>query len=348
MPFRNALGKSQTEFGSHIGYSRSAVASAETTPGVPSDAFLKALIERFPTDKAAIEAAYAQYATAPKRETPQPPNRVPPIVQAVENHIAWGELRTARRQIQLALRSATDHTRFLLLEQLGRIEAMGGGFTPSDLHILEAIELGEQLYPGDDRVIALWDQMLDQLIRSWQYELAEEQLERALVSHVDSPILWLRKGVLSWHRHRYSEAYADLTTALQLGAARLTVLHSRGQVLAEWGNYEAAVTELDEVIAESRISLAQAAYARSTRAYALYKLGETTQAFQEFALAQAITPDNAWLHYFRARCYEEREDPFLAVSEYGLALALQEPRLNQPKAEYAHAALERLPSLPRR
>src|SRR5579884_4096452 len=60
-----------------------------------------------------------------------------------------------------------------------------------------------------------------------------------------------------------------------------------------------------------------AAYARSMRAYVLMQRDEKDRAFAEFAEAEKVTPENAWLHYFRALCYGQLGDTDQLVAGLG-------------------------------
>jgi tetratricopeptide (TPR) repeat protein len=77
---------------------------------------------------------------------------------------------------------------------------------------------------------------------------AHHVLDETLSEHPDAPQLWLQKGELLWIEQAYDGAYAALTTALTLNADRKEVLRLRSQVLAEWGNVDAALDDIAEFL----------------------------------------------------------------------------------------------------
>jgi tetratricopeptide (TPR) repeat protein len=168
---------------------------------------------------------------------------------------------------------------------------------------------------------------------------ALELVDAGLQVSPRDPALWLRRGKVLWYAHRFSDAHASLTAAEQHGEMRARVLHARGQVLAEWGVFEQAIEELDFVLARGRTPTS-AAYARSGRAYALAHIGQFERALVEFTLAEDVTPHNSWLHYLRARCYDDVGDVARAVAGYSIAVAAQAPALNSPKREFALRRME--------
>lgn len=101
-------------------------------------------------------------------------------------------------------------------------------------------------------------------------------------------------------------------------------------MLSEWGRFEEAVLELTEAMQRAASFVAEA-YARNSRAHALAGMGEINRALDEFALAEAATPGNAWLHYFRARCYDDMGEFARAADCYVQSLNAKSPALNGPK-----------------
>ena len=143
---------------------------------------------------------------------------------------------------------------------------------------------------------------------------------------------------MHWHDHDYASAYACLLAATTHGAPRHRVLYVRGQVLAEWGNFEAAVADLSAALRLS-IDADHAAYARTTRAFAYANLGRTKMAMREFAAAENVTPDNGWLHYFRALSHRLMGDEETCFRGLERALRANVPPLNAKKREHALALL---------
>jgi hypothetical protein len=83
------------------------------------------------------------------------------------------------------------------------------------------------------------------------------------------------------------------------------------------------------------------AYARSARALGLGGIGRFPEAIKELAAAEQVTPDNAWLHFNRARVLDWQGDP-AACASYVRSLVLQSPPLNRPKRQMAQLRLRDL------
>lgn len=158
--------------------------------------------------------------------------------------------------------------------------------------------------------------------------------EAFLAKQPHSGRIWRRKGIAEWYDNRLTAAFGSLSASLAHGVPRPRVVHARGQVLAEMGDYDGAITELTEAL-EAPLTPKSAAYARSTRAYAMFMQGDQNGAISEFAAAEAVTPDNGWLHWFRARAHESIGNH--PAAERGLARALEcrVPALNRTKRAYA-------------
>lgn len=173
-------------------------------------------------------------------------------------------------------------------------------------------------------------------IERYEEEIAVCEAFLAMQPH--SGRIWRRKGIAEWYDDRLTLAFGSLSASLTLGFARPRVLHARGQVLAELGDYEGAITDLGEALA-APLTPRSAAYAQSTRAYAMFMSGDQDEAMSEFAAAGAVTPDNGWLHWFRARAHESIGDLAAAQRGFERALECRVPALNRTKRNYALQAL---------
>ncbi len=74
------------------------------------------------------------------------------------------------------------------------------------------------------------------------------------------------------------------------------MLHARRQVLAELGRYGEAIEELTEALTFSRSDFSNAQL-RSAHAFSVGTTGDLDAALGEFAAAELIIPDSAWLHF---------------------------------------------------
>ena len=225
--------------------------------------------------------------------------------------VAWGQLATIAAQ---------------------RVDAAG---------VLVAAEEAMELLPQVDERKAFFaaiDGVALVLTHQEQYDVAVDVLKRFLNIAFDSARLWRRYGCVRWYEGLSVEAYAALSRALDLGAPRQRIVHARGQVLAELGQWSEAIQELTEAIDSPRSSMS-IAYAQGARAFAIGMQGDLERATAEFALAESVVPSNAWLRYFRAICYNEHGMHDQAIEEMETALCLHVPSLTAAKRARAQQLL---------
>ena len=173
------------------------------------------------------------------------------------------------------------------------------------------------------------------------YDMASRLVSGALQIIPHDGFLWQRLGCVRWYSGDLIGSYSALTTALSEGEERSRVIHVRGQVLAEMGSFRLAISELDEALSTPR-STHSAAYAGSTRAYAIGMSEDLEQSLREFAIAEDVTPNNAWLHYFKGLCYYHYEMKDEAIASMRRSLASDAPSLSRPKREIAEGLVNRL------
>jgi len=197
--------------------------------------------------------------------------------------------------------------------------------------ISEAVELCEGSAENEDLILTI-DRLAVRLTDKESYTEAVSMVSNALRHLPHEGVLWRRLGCIHWYAGALVDAYSALSTALEEGASRPRVVHARGQVLAEMGRFGEAISELDEALSVAR-STQSAAFARSTRAYAIGMNGDLGAALTEFDRAEAETPGNAWLHYFRGLCYHFYDMNTEAVEDLNRALSCDAPPLTRPKRE---------------
>jgi tetratricopeptide (TPR) repeat protein len=207
-------------------------------------------------------------------------------------------------------------------------------------NFLKAIDAARRSADGV-REEAYLERLALRLTQAECYEEAERFVVAAVARNFYNTTLWRRLGVVRWYANALLDAYAALSVALLLGHPRNHIVHARGQVLAELGQHEAAIVELTEAIDIARTPLSKA-YARSSRAWAHAQGGDKDLALEEFAEAERETPDNGWLHFFRARCYDLGSDSELALSSFNVALQSSAPPLTRAKREFALARVAAL------
>ncbi|HSB69265.1 MAG TPA: hypothetical protein VLT62_08050, partial [Candidatus Methylomirabilis sp.] len=144
-------------------------------------------------------------------------------------------------------------------------------------------------------------------------------------------------AIVDWYDGALDAAVAEFEQALTAGIDRITVLQGLGQARVERGDFQLGIEELTAVVEHHPDDLARA-YARSTRAVGFGGIGRFRDALEELAAAEQVTPDNAWLHFNRARVLDWQRDPRASAS-YIRSLVLTSPPLNRPKRQMAQRRL---------
>ncbi|MHB8510857.1 MAG: tetratricopeptide repeat protein [Actinomycetota bacterium] len=334
--------RTQQQFASWLGIKRTLIANAEGGRA-PGPTLRAALVKRFPKRVQDI-------ATAISNDFPRPNNRVSrelskspetSILRRSRGLILHGRHAEAVNALQAAVADLADE------EELVRCYRLLG-----EAHYVlqqkdkayESWNQGLQIaVASSHKEIEAWmrNKIASQLTREDRFVEALNVVDEGLHRDFNSWKLWRRRGIVSWHAHDFAAAYAALTTAMEHGCPRQRSIHARGQVLAEWGQLEAAIDELGEAVANAETPLA-VAYARNARAFALGQLGKTDAAFQEFSEVEKVEPNSGWLHYFKGRCFEIAGDLGLAADSYRKSLVSMSPPLNEPKRRFVSERLSEI------
>jgi tetratricopeptide (TPR) repeat protein len=331
------------DFASRLAVGEGTIANIRSGERQRSDKLMTALIEAFPGREEEIADAYER---SPEPKTTRSPKVSKGLGQKrVEAQLRFGRVSEARKAITLQLETESEEgERFWLYQKLADI-CFSESVDEDGLEALaSAIEAGEHVPAANGRAIVLRNRLASRLQRRDEFAAAHAVLDRGLLLDREADLLWRRKGIVHWYEHAYSDAYAALATALQFKHPLRRIIHSRGCVLAEWGNYEAALRDLNDILDSGKYQFTpiSAAYARTHRAYVFSKLGETERALGEFSQAEQIIPDSSWLHYFRALCYLDSGQTQLAIEGLALALSCQGTHLNLPKRLHAEEILHDL------
>jgi|SRR5579862_7364861 len=335
--------EAQLDFAARVGITRQQYGMIKAGKRRPDSSLRDALVARFPECQSEIEKLYADVETERLARREQRSSAHAGLDKRLQrliaNSIKVGRIEEARAGIARSLEGAqSPATRVWLLDQLADLESTDGNPDAAIAARREAIRYAHASGLHDDE-LRLCLTLARLLTVSQQYVAAHEAVDECLKDHPDAGALWRRKAIVHWYEHQYPDAYACLASARTNGVPLSRIVHTRGQVLAEWGNYTAAVEDLTQAVDEAT-SPANAAYARSTRAYALANLGDVDHAMSEFALAETVTPANAWLHYFRALCHGKIGDEERLCNGLKRALECEVPRLNSPKQAHAIAILK--------
>jgi tetratricopeptide (TPR) repeat protein len=163
------------------------------------------------------------------------------------------------------------------------------------------------------------------------------------------------RAAARWYAGELEEAIRDYSRALELKPNDILSLSGRGQVLAELGQSERAIQDLNlalETLQGSPVADPSwskwyeqiEAFVHNGRGVALAALGENGSAMSEFEISIAKSPENAWVYYNRARVYDHSRNFGNARSDYQAALTKRSPALNPAKREHAQERLREISS----
>jgi tetratricopeptide (TPR) repeat protein len=230
--------------------------------------------------------------------------------------------------------SPTDRaTAWLIMSDIDLRRGAYDGATNAVKNALEASASVERQADLETLIVPV-DRLAVRLTDTEQYELAEQITTSALSLLPNSGRLWRRLGCIQWYAGELIGALAAFNAALTNGESRSHVIHERGQVLAELGQFRAAIEELTEALNYPR-SKDSEAFALSTRAYAYGMTKDLKIALSDFAIAETVTPNNAWLYYFRGLCYLFNDMNDEAKRELQKSLTKTLPPLTHIKRERA-------------
>lgn len=179
--------------------------------------------------------------------------------------------------------------------------------------------------------------IIQALFEDEEYGLARALTLSALERFPNEPELKCQLAAIDWYDGALDAAVAEFEEAVAAGMDRVTVLQGLGQARIELGDFERGIEELTTVIEHYPDHVGRA-YARSTRALGLGGIGRFREALEEFAIAERVTPNNAWLHFNRARVLDWQGDSGASAS-YIRSLVLDSPSLNRPKRQMAQRRL---------
>lgn len=251
----------------------------------------------------------------------------------------WRELRNVSRtsiKVRKAIEKLARRIRDLLKAQREEEQSHLPVITSDSSRGYRAHTKGEEVDEGD------WIDSV--LLAQAAREDEEYGLARALLlevqDHSPNPAILHELAIVDWYDGALDSAVEEFEQVLDAGMDRILVLHGLGQALVERGDFERGIEELTTVIEHDPDAISRA-YARSTRALALGGLGRFEDALKELAATEQVTPDNAWLHFNRARVLDWKGDPD-ATRSYIRSLLLCSPPLNRPKRLMAQRRLAEL------
>jgi tetratricopeptide (TPR) repeat protein len=151
------------------------------------------------------------------------------------------------------------------------------------------------------------------------------QVQRAAVDRLPAYVdALIGLAFAEWYAGSPADAEATFALALGVSASAARATGGRGQVLAELGEYDKALANLDPVVF-SVLPLEEEVDARSARAMALSGLGRTEEADKELAMASRQAPGRARTHRRAGRIAMLRQQNEHAIAEFRLALDAKPP-----------------------
>jgi tetratricopeptide (TPR) repeat protein len=245
--------------------------------------------------------------------------------------LASGELALAEEQVEKALQASSDTDLRLRAEAesfLGNIAHERGKPKEAEARYRAAAPLFEVLQdtPAVARILAAIGQSL--LAQGRRAEAVDEL--RAAVGRVPNDLtVQTELAWTLWHLGQQSAAIAVLTGVLAIDGNSPEALRARGEILADVGDAESALRDLDRVRRQHRPSV------RAARGFALATLGNFGAADQEIDTALTEAPGSGPVLLYAARVAALGGDPVVAAELASRALAATAPPLLPHQREAA-------------
>jgi|GEM_PF-2952626 len=174
------------------------------------------------------------------------------------------------------------------------------------------------------------------------YDAATEILAEAL--EYDTPlqnVLLQERAACLWYAGQLVEALDDLNAVLESEEDLPGALASRGHVLVELGEYEAALADLDRAVEKLQQQGCDRALAAALngRSVALGGLERWDEAWQNWEQSLTLRPDNAWLHFNGGVLNLGQNESARAGWCFALALQCSDPQLPPRKRLQARGYL---------
>jgi tetratricopeptide (TPR) repeat protein len=173
-------------------------------------------------------------------------------------------------------------------------------------------------------------EQFDEVIRITTQLLEEDENSIAALHH---------RGTAYWYSQQLVEAAEDFSAILQDHPELTFARSGRGQVLAELGDVDAALLDLNQAVTEyeNAGSSTDLAYSLSGRALTAVAREQWDAADEDLDRSLLLAPGNAWSMYHRGLLHHGRRDSQSASWCFRLALALNDPALPPHKRAKAQA-----------
>lgn len=229
-----------------------------------------------------------------------PPSAADPAgsLLAAGRALTRGELDTAQRYAQAALRTAPDTD----LGLRARVESLLGNIALEREKPIEAeshYRTAADLFGADRDIPAATTQLAavgQTLIAQDRLQEAVEELRAAIDRAPSDPVMQTDLALALWRLGESRAAVSVLTAfLLRVDGGNSVALRARGEILADLGEARQAISDLDRVTLEERPA------GRAARGLALARLGDQAHANVEVDNAVAEAPRNGAVLLYAAR-----------------------------------------------
>lgn len=243
-----------------------------------------------------------------------------------------------------------DHEKpFTHLIDLAVSRLQGGDFAAAREPLLRALDYKTQV---KEPPFLEW--ILNWLSIAWEatedYEEWAAFFSEFILRNPEHALAYHLRAEAYWYGGDLHNAIADYSKALELNRHDVSAFLGRGQVLMECRDFGQALEDLKRALAGvETVEGASVAWRAQFEAFARNGLAATYagleqfgRALEEFDRSIALWPENAWVHYNRAKAYQDHGDQKNAAKNYALALKKEQPKLTATKRADAEAALRAL------
>ena len=245
--------------------------------------------------------------------------------------LAAGELALAEEQAEKALRASADTDLRLHAEAesfLGNIAHERGEPTKAEARYRAAAPLFEVLQ-DTPAVACLLAAIGQSLLAQGRRAEAVDKLRAAVGRIPNDRTFQTKLGWTLWYMGQPRAAIAVFTGVLAIDGNAPEALRARGEILADMGDAESALRDLDRVRRQQRPST------RAARSLALATLRNLDAANQEIDTALTEAPENGSVLLYAARVGALGGDPPMAADLVRRALAATDPPLPSHQREVA-------------
>ncbi|MBI3861075.1 MAG: tetratricopeptide repeat protein [Planctomycetia bacterium] len=178
-----------------------------------------------------------------------------------------------------------------------------------------------------------------------EYQQLVEFVNERFDEFEDPGRLYHARASALWYLGELDDAVADFTKVVMSGDFSSLAYGDRGQVYAELGNYEEALSDLETAVGMAREGGPREglAYPLNGLGLALGGLGRFEEAFEAFSESLKLCPGNAWAYFNRAHVFQMAGDIQRAAQNYSRALKQDSPRLLERQRKIAREFLEQDP-----